>query len=259
MDLRPHSVTPCSGTLRSGTPSAATPGAVPELQGIELIVFDWDGTLMDSEARIVASMQAAFADIGRPSPPAAAVRAVIGLGLEEAMLRLPGVSSDEDLSEIIARYRHHYLSANATPTPLFEGAMALIEALHQRGQLLAVATGKSRRGLDQALDQTGLRPWFHATRCAEETLSKPHPGMLHELMDELGAKPANTLMIGDTDYDVLMAHNAGVRALAVSYGTQSAARLLEHKPLGCAPSIAVLSDWLLTLPLTRSTADGTQV
>ncbi|MEA1051031.1 HAD-IA family hydrolase [Lamprobacter modestohalophilus] len=219
--------------------------AMPELQAIELVVFDWDGTLMDSEGRIVASMQAAFTDMGRPPPPSAAVREVIGLGLEEAILRLPGVSADQGLSEIIARYRHHFLVTNTIPTPLFEGAKALVEALHQRGQLLAVATGKSRKGLDQALDQTGLRPWFHATRCAEETASKPHPGMLHELMDELGVKPADTLMIGDTDYDLLMAQNAGVRALAVGYGTQSPARLLEHKPLGCASSIALLSEWLL--------------
>jgi phosphoglycolate phosphatase len=217
----------------------------PELQAIELIVFDWDGTLMDSEGRIVASMQAAFAEVGREPPPSATVRGVIGLGLEEAISRLPGVSPGDDLSEIIERYRHHYLVANATPTPLFDGTEALIKALNQGGRLLAVATGKSRRGLDQALDQTELRPWFHATRCAEETASKPHPGMLHELMDELGVSPASTLMIGDTDYDLLMAQNAGVRALAVGYGTQSPARLLEHKPLACAPSPAVLSDWLL--------------
>lgn len=222
-----------------------TQKAALELQAIELVVFDWDGTLMDSEGRIVASMQAAFVDVGREPPQSAAVREVIGLGLEEAILRLPGISADQALSEIIARYRHHYLVANGTPTPLFDGAKGLVEALHQRGQLLAVATGKSRRGLDQALDQTGLRPWFHATRCAEETASKPHPGMLHELMDELGVRPRNTLMIGDTDYDLQMARNAGVRALAVGYGTQSPERLLEHKPLACAPSIAVLSEWLL--------------
>ncbi len=218
---------------------------VHELQAMELVVFDWDGTLMDSEARIVASMQAAFTEAGREPPPSAAIREVIGLGLEEALLRLLGDSSDGAMPEIMARYRHHYLVANSTPTPLFDGAQALVEALHQRGQLLAVATGKSRRGLDQALDQTGLRHWFHATRCAEETLSKPNPEMLVQLMDELGVRPANTLMIGDTDYDLLMAQNAGVRALAVGYGTQPPERLLEHRPLACAPSIAVLADWLL--------------
>ncbi|WP_462320063.1 HAD family hydrolase [Halochromatium sp.] len=217
----------------------------PQLQAIELVVFDWDGTLMDSEARIVASMQAAFTEVGCEPPPSDAVREVIGLGLDEAISRLLGSCAQERLPELIARYRHHYLIANATPTPLFDGAQALVEALHQRGQLLAVATGKSRRGLDQALDQTGLRAWFHATRCAEESAPKPHPRMLIELMDELGVRPANTLMIGDTDYDLLMAQNAGVSALAVGYGTQPLERLLEHKPLACAPSMAVLADWLL--------------
>jgi phosphoglycolate phosphatase len=220
--------------------------ASPRLQDVELLVFDWDGTLMDSEGRIVASMQAAFVDLGREPPPSAAVRSVIGLGLEEAMLRLPGVAADEPLDEIIARYRYHYLVADKTPTPLFEGAQALIETLHARGRLLAVATGKSRRGLDQALDQTGLRAYFHATRCAEETASKPHPGMLHELMDELGMRPSETLMIGDTDYDLQMAKNAGVRALAVGYGTQPREHLLKQAPVACAPSLAVLARWLLS-------------
>ncbi|MBK1706399.1 HAD-IA family hydrolase [Halochromatium glycolicum] len=211
----------------------------------ELIVFDWDGTLMDSEGRIVASMQAAFGELGREPPPAAAVREVIGLGLDEAMRRLPGVARDEALDELIARYRYHYLSANRTPTPLFEGAAALVEALHARGDLLAVATGKSRAGLDQALEQSGLQRYFHATRTAEDTFSKPNPTMLFELMDELGASADATLMIGDTEYDLLMANNAGVRALAVGYGTQPAERLLAHGPLACAPSLKVLSDWLL--------------
>ncbi len=222
--------------------------AASGLQAIELIAFDWDGTLMDSEGRIVASMQAAFTDLGLAPPSSAAVREVIGLGLEEAIRRLPGFNGEETLAELIARYRHQYLVADATPTPLFDGAKALIEALHAQGRLLAVATGKSRRGLDQALDQTGLRPWFHATRCAEETFSKPHPGMLYELMDELGVTPAVTLMIGDTDYDLQMAHTAGVRAIAVGYGTQTRERLRAQQPLACAPSIAVLSEWLLRSP-----------
>ena len=177
-------------------------------------------------------------------PPSAAVREVIGLGLEEAIRRLPGFDSEATLADLIARYRYHYLVADATPTPLFDGAEALIKALHAQGRLLAVATGKSRHGLDQALDQTGLRPWFHATRSAEETFSKPHPGMLYELMDELGVTPAVTLMIGDTDYDLQMAHNAGVPVIAVGYGTQTQERLLALQPLACASSIAVLADWL---------------
>jgi phosphoglycolate phosphatase len=222
-----------------------TSSCAPALSDVELIVFDWDGTLMDSEGRIVASMQAAFGELGREPPPASAVRDVIGLGLETAMRRLPGVAPDEPLDALITHYRHHYLSANRTPTPLFDGAAEMIEALYARGRLLAVATGKSRAGLDQALDQSGLRHRFHATRTAEETFSKPNPAMLFELMDELGVRADATLMVGDTEYDLQMATNAKVRALAVGYGTQPAERLIACAPLACAPSLTVLADWLL--------------
>lgn len=222
-----------------------TDRCAPTLGNPELIVFDWDGTLMDSEGRIVASMQAAFLELGREPPAASAVRDVIGLGLDMAMRRLPGVAPDEPLDALITHYRQHYLSANRTPTPLFDGAAELIEALHTRGRLLAVATGKSRAGLNQALDQCRLRHRFHATRTAEETFSKPNPAMLFELMDELGVSADATLMVGDTEYDLQMASNAKVRALAVGYGTQPTERLLAHAPLACAPSVAVLTDWLL--------------
>jgi phosphoglycolate phosphatase len=215
------------------------------MSGIELVVFDWDGTLMDSEARIVSSMQAAFADLGRASPPPAAVREVIGLGLVEAIRRLPGVASDEPIEAVMDRYRHHYLSANATPTPMFGGARSLLEGLHARNRLLAVATGKSRRGLEQALEQSGLREHFHATRCAEETFSKPNPTMLFELMDELGVDAGNTLMVGDTEFDLLMAKNAGVRALAVTYGAHPAERLSAHEPSAIAHSLEDVARLLL--------------
>ena len=216
------------------------------LSDLELVVFDWDGTLMDSEGRIVASMQAAFGEFGREPPPAAAVRDVIGLGLAEAISRLPGVSASEDIEELIAAYRHHYLAANATPTPLFDGAKDLLDELHLSGRLLAVATGKSRSGLDQALEQTGLRGRFHATRCADETFSKPNPAMLFELMDELGVGSSATLMIGDTEYDLQMAENAGVRAMAVTYGAHPADRLLALNPVACAHSLADVTRLLST-------------
>lgn len=216
-----------------------------DLDAIELLVFDWDGTLMDSEARIVSSMQAAFDDLGRAPIPASAVRDVIGLGLDEAMRRLPGVLPDEPTDELIARYRHHYFDANRTETPLFEGMAELIRALAARDLLLAVATGKSRRGLDEALGASGLHSHFHATRCAEESFSKPHPSMLLELMDELGVSAQATLMIGDTDFDLQMAQNAGVRAVAVSYGTQPLERLLPHAPVAIARTPAELVDLFL--------------
>jgi phosphoglycolate phosphatase len=215
------------------------------LGDIELVVFDWDGTLMDSEARIVSSMQAAFTDLGRASPPTAAVREVIGLGLTEAVRRLPGIADDEPIEALMDRYRHHYLSANATPTPLFGGARSMLERLAARGRLLAVATGKSRRGLDQALEQSGLEGHFHATRCAEETFSKPNPAMLFELMEELGVDAGNTLMVGDTEFDLLMARNAGVRALAVTYGAHPAERLIAHEPSATAHSLEDVARLLL--------------
>ncbi|KAA6185885.1 HAD-IA family hydrolase [Thiohalocapsa marina] len=210
----------------------------------DLLVFDWDGTLMDSEARIVASMSAAFADLGLQPPPPAQARDVIGLGLEQAIRRLWPESAPTQRLDLIQRYRHHFLEANDTPTPLFEQAAEVVTELHAAGYLLAVATGKSRRGLDSALRQTGLDAVFHATRCADETFSKPHPQMLLELLDELGTDAGRCLMIGDTEYDLQMARNAGVAALGVSYGVHAPERLLALEPLGCLSAIAELPQWL---------------
>lgn len=226
---------------------------------LELIVFDWDGTLMDSEARIVACIQAAFADIGEPPPAPAAARDVIGLGLEEAMATLWPSGSATQRSAIVARYRAHFLGGGETPSALFPAALATLSWLRERGFLLAVATGKSRRGLDQALAATRLRDTFHATRCADETFSKPHPEMLEQIMAELGVAASATLMVGDTEYDMQMARNAGTWALAVSYGVHEAARLLAHRPLGCLESLAELPRWLeqASRAGSRPALDGT--
>lgn len=210
----------------------------------DLLVFDWDGTLMDSEARIVGSLQAAFADLGVPAPSREACRDIIGLGMDRAVSVLWPQAAAEDRARFIECYRHHYLVASTTPTPLFEGAAEVISALHAQGYLLAVATGKSRRGLDAALEQSGLGPLFHATRTAEETFSKPHPGMLVELLDEFGIGPAQALMIGDTEYDLQMAINAGVRAVGVCYGAHAPERLRALEPLACLSRIDALPDWL---------------
>ena len=210
----------------------------------QLLVFDWDGTLMDSAARIVASLTAAFADVGAEAPAQERCRDIIGLGLDEAMQRLWPESNGEQRAKLIGRYRHHYLVANDTPTPLFPGAADVISALHEAGYLLAVATGKSRRGLDSALQQSGLGRWFHATRCADETFSKPHPQMLLELLDELGVAASDCVMIGDTEYDVQMAHNASVDAVAVCYGVHAPERLLALQPRACLPAIDGLPVWL---------------
>jgi phosphoglycolate phosphatase len=210
----------------------------------DLLVFDWDGTLMDSEARIVASLSAAFVDIGLEPPERTRSRDVIGLGLEQAMLRLLPESTHAQRVDLMLRYRHHFLAADDTPMPLFPRAAEVIAELHRGGYLLAVATGKSRLGLVSALAESGLEPFFHATRCADESFSKPHPQMLTELLDELGAEAGRSLMIGDTEYDLEMAHNAGMAALGVGTGVHSPDRLLARKPLACLPSVADLPDWL---------------
>lgn len=213
-------------------------------QRYELIVFDWDGTLMDSAAAIVRAIQAASADLGLPPPSDARARHVIGLGLQDALHHAVPELPEADYPKMVERYRHHYLSSDHELT-LFDGTQALIADLHARGHLLAVATGKSRRGLDEALDTAGLRHLFDATRTADQTAGKPDPLMLHELMDELNTTPVQTLMVGDTSHDLLMAHNAACAAVAVTYGAHDASGLLVLRPLHVAPSIAGLQQWLL--------------
>ncbi len=209
-----------------------------------LLVFDWDGTLMDSEARIVASATAAIADLSRPLLPPQRISNIIGLGLREAVEDLFPGESDAFYGRFVERYRHHFLVADKTPMPLFRGAEQTLVRLCQEGYLLAVATGKSRRGLQRALHETGLGELFVATRCADESLSKPHPQMLLELMDEVGVEPAQTLMVGDSEYDLEMARNARVSGMAVAYGVHGCDRLLQFAPLGCLDDIADLAPWL---------------
>ena len=211
----------------------------------ELIVFDWDGTLMDSEARIVGCLRRAFRELEQPVPPPEEARDVIGLGLDQAMRRLHPSADVTLRGELSRRYRYLFLRADPSASPLFEGARETVAELHRRELLLAVATGKSRVGLEQALDDSGLRGYFHAQRCAEQTQSKPHPQMLLEILDELGVRAEDALMVGDTEYDMQMARNAGVPAVAVSYGVHEPERLLAHGPLACLDRISDLPDWLL--------------
>jgi len=209
----------------------------------ELIVFDWDGTLLDSAAAIVRAIQAASADLGLPVPTDARARHVIGLGLSDALHHAVPELPVEAYPQMVERYRHHYLSSDHELT-LFEGTVELIAELHGKGHLLAVATGKSRKGLDRALGFSGLGQYFHATRCADECFSKPHPAMLHELMDELGVAAESCLMIGDTTHDLLMAKNAGVAGLAVSFGAHPVSQLQAEAPLACVHTPAELRAWL---------------
>ena len=210
----------------------------------KLIVFDWDGTLMDSQARIVDCILAAFADLGLEGPSREAAADIIGLGLDDSMARLWPGSSAAKRATLADRYRHHYLFTDRTPSELFPGAREVLEYLRGAGYLLAVATGKSRRGLALSLEETGLGGLFHATRCADETFSKPHPQMLLELMDELGVRAQVTLMVGDTEYDLQMATNAGTRSLAVCHGVHDAGRLLACGPLACLESLNAIPGYL---------------
>ncbi len=209
----------------------------------ELIVFDWDGTLMDSAGTIVACIQAAAVDLGLDPPSEERARHVIGLGLHEALRYALPELEEHRHAELAARYRHHYL-AQDTRLTLFDGAESLVRELSDAGFLLAVATGKSRAGLDRALAASGLADAFHASRCADECHSKPHPQMLEELMEELGVLPRLSLMIGDTTHDLHMARNAGVPAIGVAWGAHPASALAEVAPLHVATSIAELRAWL---------------
>jgi phosphoglycolate phosphatase len=213
----------------------------------ELIVFDWDGTLMDSTATIVASIQAAATDLGIPPPSDERASHIIGLGLIDALrYALPDLPA-ERYPVVAERYRHHFLSRD-NDLLLFDGAAELIDELTAAGHYLAVATGKTRKGLDRAFAVSGLGPRFHASRCADECHSKPNPQMLEELMEEFGVEPDATLMIGDTTHDLLMARNAGVAALGVAYGAHPRESLEAESPVYCAGNVAELAAWLRMQP-----------
>ena len=208
-----------------------------------LLVFDWDGTLIDSAAAIVESLQLACMDIGLDCPTAERARPIIGLGLKDALRDLVPELDEKDYGKLVDRYRVHFL-ARDPETALFPGIEPGLTSLRDAGHLLAIATGKSRRGLERALDQTGLRAHFVASRCADEGHSKPHPGMLQAVMAELGVTQDATLMIGDTTHDLQMAANAGVRGVAVTYGAHPRAALAAACPAACVDSVDDLFRWL---------------
>lgn len=214
-------------------------------QQFDLIVFDWDGTLVDSARNIVSALQAASIDAGLEPPRDRMARSVIGLGLKEAMHALFPEIDEARTQILIERYRTHYLACDHEIS-LFEGVREALLELEVRGFLLGVATGKERNGLNRSLDGTLLKTHFHASRCADECFSKPHPQMLHELMDELGVTPGRTLMVGDTPYDLQMAQNAGVAGIGAAYGAQPLENLLPYAPLACFDSFTKLHQWLIT-------------
>jgi phosphoglycolate phosphatase len=209
----------------------------------DLIVFDWDGTLFDSTTLIARCIQAACADLGTRVPTDEQASYVIGMGLVEALAHAAPDVPRERYQELGDRYRHHYF-AKQHEIVLFDGTLAMLRALKARNHWLGVATGKSRRGLDEALRSVQLAPLFDATRTADETAAKPDPRMLLELMGEFGVAPQRTLMIGDTTHDLQLAANAGTASIGVGYGAHPHASFAEFDTRHVAHSVADLHEWL---------------
>lgn len=209
----------------------------------DLIAFDWDGTLCDSTAIIVRCIQAAVCDVGGAMPSDEAASYVIGMGLMQALAHAAPDVPRERYTELGNRYRYHYLQ-HQNDLSLFAGVMPLLGALRDRGHLLTVATGKSRRGLNEALHTAQLRGMFDGSRTADETAGKPHPLMLHELMAEFDVAPERVLMIGDTTHDLQMAQAAGCASVGVGYGAHPTDEFARYAPLFVADSVADLHVWL---------------
>jgi phosphoglycolate phosphatase len=213
-------------------------------QPFRLVVFDWDGTLMDSAASIVGCMEQSLLDLGLPVPPEEERRATIGLGLNDVLERLCPNQGREVHQRVVERYRHHWFATYRHRSVPFPGAVETVRALGNGDRFLAVATGKGRQGLDYELRETGLRELFLTTRTVNESPPKPSPEMLLEITDELGVRPEETLMVGDTTFDLEMAHHAGAPSVGVLSGSHSREELERWRPLTCLPSVVDLPGWL---------------
>ena len=210
----------------------------------KLLIFDWDGTLCNSIGRIVESMHAASTRAGYALCDDLAVKGIIGLGLPEAIRTLYPEIGDDELIAFRQHYAGHYMALDAQPSPLFEGVAQAMEAFRADGYHLAVATGKARRGLDRVLKAHGWENYFDATRAADETASKPHPLMLEQILAQCGVSPRQALMVGDASFDLMMARNAGMDSVAVSYGAQSAEALQAYEPRLTIDRFSELQAWL---------------
>ena len=210
----------------------------------KLVVFDWDGTLMDSLSRIVYSMQAAAQDLGLEIRSASQVHDIIGLALDLAIARLYPDLSQEGIGQMHQRYAYHYIEGDHTPSPFYVGVPELLQRLYDSQVLLSVATGKSRKGLDRVMKGHQVESLFHSTRCADETRSKPEPDMLLEILDYHGIRPNEAVMVGDTEFDLEMARRAGVDGVGVTWGAHERSRLLLHAPRICVDSVTQLASWL---------------
>lgn len=209
-----------------------------------LIIFDWDGTLMDSTDRIAYCMQCAAEDVGVPIPTTAEVKNIIGLGLSIAVEQLfPDLDSSQ-ANQVCRHYSEHFIHNKTRTSALYEGALEVLDTLKQRRLMMAIATGKSRRGLNREFENYALEHYFAISRCADETQSKPHPAMLDEILQEMECPRGEALMIGDTEYDMEMGVRAGVDCVAVSYGAHSHARLQSYKPKVTLSAINELIPWL---------------
>lgn len=209
----------------------------------EAVIFDWDGTVMDSTRSIVAAIQSACTDLGLPVPDDRQAAWVIGLSLESALYHCVPDLTAQQMPQFLDRYRHHFLQMDGTIT-LFDGIVDVLDLVRRRDGLLAVATGKSRVGLDRVLDRVRLRHMFHATRCADETASKPDPAMLYEIFSELDLEPDQVLMVGDTTHDIEMATRAGADSMAVTYGAHDIPTLEQSRPTVMVSSVTEMHAWL---------------
>jgi len=209
-----------------------------------LIIFDWDGTLIDSASRIVTCMQMAMRETGLPVRDAQAIRNIIGLGLPEAFAQLYPDMGMAEMERMRTCYAEHFIADRVPPSAFFAGVEETLLQLKALGLTLAVATGKSRKGLNRVFNEIPWRDCFSASRCADETRSKPHPQMLHELLEETGTAAQDALMVGDTEFDMDMAQQAAIDRVAVSYGVHETARLMRYQPILVVDQMIELADWL---------------
>lgn len=210
----------------------------------DAVVFDWDGTVMDSTHAIATAIRMASADLGLSVPSMALASWVIGLSLESALYRAVPDLNAEQMPLFLERYRYHFMQRDPQ-IKLFDGILSFMDELKAQDVVLTVATGKSRVGLDRVLQSVKLQDYFAATRCADETQSKPHPMMLYELMDELSLAPEKVLMVGDTTHDITMASNAGLDSLAVTYGAHDPDTLGSANPTYMVDSVAAMRELVL--------------
>ena len=211
----------------------------------QLVIFDWDGTLMDSAAKISNCMRAAAKQVGLDVPTVDQAKNVIGLGLMEAIAMLFPTANNSQIKALFEAYRYQFIEANDTEQHLFDGVEEGLQQLDQTGVLIAVATGKARAGLDRVLKSTNLEGCFTITRCADETRSKPHPQMLHEILDFTAIEASKAVMVGDTSFDLDMARNADIDGLGVAYGVHSSEVLERSGALDIKHDFDAVIAWLL--------------